>query len=278
MAQRDKEWFYIGSRALLAGTQAFLAIEKWRLEHTQHTRRWLSVWREFEALMALAGYAHEHPDNTFPRFSGTEKILEGENMAHPLLAADGCVRNRVSLQQQTRFYVISGSNMAGKSTLLRTIGLNAVLAYAGAPVCATAMVLSHFEICASLAVQDSLLEGKSKFLAEIDRLKTALAVPAERGPVLFLIDEILSGTNSKDRRIAAEAILRELIRRGAVGALSTHDLALTELASLKDLHGVNMHMGSEDDSEPLRFDYILKPGVTRESNALAIARLAGVPV
>lgn len=228
--------------------------------------------------MALANYAYEHPDNGFPRFAQDDTILEGKSMGHPLLPANQCVRNDVSLNQRTRFYVISGSNMSGKSTLLRAMGLNAVLAYAGAPVCAESMVLSRLTICASLAIQDSLLNGKSKFLAELDRLKEALNVPADRGPVLFLIDEILSGTNSKDRRIAAEAILKALIERGAIGALSTHDLTLAELAVLPNLRGSNVHMGSQDDSDPLKFDYRIKPGVTNQSNALAIARLAGVPV
>jgi len=129
-----------------------------------------------------------------------------------------------------------------------------------------------------LTVQDSLLDGRSKFLAEMDRLRLALTVPTGQGSVLFLVDELLSGTNSKDRRAAAEVILRELIQQGAVGALSTHDLALTEIPMLEGLHGANVHMASEDDSDPLNFDYLLKPGVTRQSSALAIARLAGVPV
>jgi hypothetical protein len=117
-----------------------------------------------------------------------------------------------------------------------------------------------------------------KFLAEMDRLRLAITLPLEDGPVLFLIDELLSGTNSNDRRVAGEMILREFIRRGAIGALSTHDLSLTEIATMPDLHGANMHMASPDSSEPLNFDYLLKPGVTRQSNALAIARLAGVPI
>lgn len=135
------------------------------------------------------------------------------------------------------------------------------------------MALSHFSICASMAVEDSLLNGTSKFLAEIGRLKQALT---GQKPVLFLIDELLSGTNSRDRRIAAELIIKALLRQGAIGAISTHDLALTEIAALADLKGANVHMGSDDDSDPLHFDYKLRPGVANRSNALAIARLAGV--
>ncbi len=241
-------------------------------------RNWLRVWGEFEALIALANYAYEHPDNRFPQFSTKASAFEGQAIGHPLLPTNACVRNDISLNEQTRFYIISGSNMAGKSTLLRAIGLNVVLAYTGAPVCADRLVLSRLSICASLAIQDSLLTGKSKFFAELDRLKQALTVPPSEGPVFFLIDEILGGTNSKDRRVAAEAILRTLTQQGAIGAVSTHDLALTELASLSDLKAANAYMGSKDDSDPMNFDYRLKPGVMNQSSALAIARLAGVSV
>ncbi|MGH9653847.1 MAG: MutS-related protein [Bryobacteraceae bacterium] len=276
LIDRDKPWFYAISRALLVGTQAFLAIEIWRVKHRKSMHRWLHAWGEFEALMALANYGYEHPDHPFPQFLRGRAALESTGLGHPLLPAGTCVRNDIAFNEETRFCVISGSNMAGKSTLLRAIGLNAVLAYAGAPVCAEAMALSHFSICASMAVEDSLLSGTSKFLAEIDRLKHALTAPAEQKPVLFLVDELLSGTNSKDRRIAAELIIKALLRQGAVGAISTHDLALTEIAALADLKGANMHMGSDEDSDPMHFDYLLKPGVAHRSNALAIARLAGV--
>lgn len=229
-------------------------------------------------MLALSGYAYEHPENMYPCLLEDETAFEGQGLDHPLLPLEACVRNHVRLDDATKFYVVSGSNMAGKSTLIRTVGLNAVLAYAGAPVCAMSLRLSLFSICASIAVVDSLQNGKSKFLVEMDRLRLALDASREKRPVLFLIDEILSGTNSRDRRIAAEAIVRTLIERGALGILSTHDLALTELAHLEKLGGVNVHMGLHDCSDPMDFDYLLKPGITTESNALAIARLAVVPV
>ena len=142
---------------------------------------------------------------------------------------------------------------------------------------ARSLRLSPLTVCASLSVVDSLLQGKSKFLAEVDRLRQTI-VAAEGSPVLFLIDEILSGTNSRDRRVATEAVVRTLVQRGAIGALSTHDLALTEIADSEGLRGANVHMGSRDGGDPMDFDYLLKPGVTQESNALAIAQMAGVPV
>jgi hypothetical protein len=276
--QRDKEWFWGPSLALLIGTQVCVAIEQWRREHGESLELWLHAWAEFEALNALAAYAYENPCNVFPEFSGGEACFEAQDLGHPLLPHASCVVNDVELSRESRFYVISGSNMSGKSTLLRAIGLNAALAFAGAPVRARSLRLSGLSMVASMSIVDSLLHGKSKFLAEVDRLRQAIESAAEGRVVLFLVDEILSGTNSRDRRIAAEAVVRALVNRGAIGALSTHDLALTEIATSEGMRGVNMHMGSRDERDPMEFDYRLKPGVTQEANALAIARMAGVPV
>ncbi len=276
--ERNKEWFYAISRALLVGTQVFWGIEEWRSKYSEALVLWLSAWGQFEALAALACYAYEHPENAFPKFLEGESAFEAKGIGHPLLPVDTCVRNNLSLNGSTRLYIISGSNMAGKSTLIRAIGLNAILAYSGAPVCAEGMSLSLFSVCAAISIHDSLLNGRSKFLTEMDRLKYALNLTKGKKPVLFLIDEPLSGTNSRDRRIAAEAIVKALIQGGALGIISTHDLALTELAAIPDLRGINVHMGSKDGSDPMNFDFKVKPGVTEESNALSIARLAGVAV
>jgi MutS domain V len=275
--QRNKEWFYGPSLLLLAGTQICMAVEQWRKEHEQSLRIWLRAWAEFEALNTLAVYAYENPENTFPALTSDETCFVGRELAHPLLPRESCVANDISLDRQSPFYIVSGSNMSGKSTLLRTIGLNAVLAFAGAPVRATALRLSELSVVASLAIADSLANGKSKFLVEVERLRRAIA-PSDGKPVMFLVDEILGGTNSHDRRIAAEAIVRALVGQGAIGAFSTHDLALTEIATAPGLRGVNVHMGSRTDGDPMDFDYRIKPGIATETNALAIARLAGVPV
>jgi hypothetical protein len=271
---RNKDvWFYGPSLALLAGTQLCLAVEHWRRKHGESLRAWLAGWAEFEALNALAAYGYENPDHTFPELAENEACFAALDLGHPLLPQASCVANDIQLSHESPFYIVSGSNMSGKSTLLRAIGLNAVLAFAGAPVRARALRLSGLSIFASLSIVDSLLNGKSKFLAEVDRLRQAIQSAVPNRPVLFLVDEIFSGTNSRDRRIAAEAVVRTLVQRGAIGALSTHDLALTEMAG-----AVNVHMGSRAEGDPMDFDYRLKPGVTTESNALAIARLAGVPV
>ena len=278
LAQRDKEWFYAPFRYFLIGTQLCMAIEQWRRKYAESLRIWLQAWGEFEALNALAVFGFENPDNTFPEFAYSGGCFEAREMGHPLLSHASCIANDVELNSSVPFYVISGSNMSGKSTLLRAIGLNAVLGFAGAPVRAAYLRLSDLSVVASISIVDSLLNGKSKFLAEVDRLRQAIRSAAENKSVLFIVDEIFGGTNSRDRRIAAEAVVRTLVKKGAIGAFSTHDLALTEIASADGMFGVNVHMGSRDERDPMDFDYRLKPGVTRESNALAIARLAGVPV
>ena len=273
--QRTKEWFYVPSLWLMLGTQSALAIESWRQRHGDALRQWLDAWAEFEALNSLACYAHENPEDCWATLDETGAIFSAEGLGHPLLARDTCVHNDVSLGGAYRFCVLSGSNMSGKSTLLRSIGLAAVLAFAGAPVRARSLRLGVMRICASISIVDSLREGKSKFLAEVERLRETLQLAAA-GPVLFLVDEIFAGTNSPDRQAAADAVARTLSARGAIGAISTHDIALAAIAA----HGgANLHMGSREGAEsPLDFDYKLRPGVTTESNALAIARMAGVPV
>jgi MutS domain V len=275
--QRAKEWFYAPGLLLAVGSHAAISLEVWKREHGDAMRRWVSVWAEFEALLAVATYAAEHPENVYPEIVEGGVRFDAEGLAHPLLPASVAVRNDVRLDAATRFLLISGSNMAGKSTLLRAVGCNVVLALAGAPVCARSVTMSALRVGASLALVDSLAEGKSKFLAEVERLRDLVALAkAHPGNMLFLIDEIFSGTNSADRRAAAEAVLRGLVREGAIGALSTHDLALAELAEVESLHGLNVHMASPDESDPLGFDYLLKPGVNRTTNAMAIVKMLGL--
>lgn len=214
--RREDIYLYAFSFWLAGGTQLILAIERWRARHQRGLEDWLDAWSEFEALSALACYSWEHPHLAFPELLDEGAHFEAERLGHPLIPTDRCVGNDVRLNASKSFYVVSGSNMAGKSTFLRAIGLNAVLAAAGAPVCAASARTAVFRVCASIAITDSPQEGKSKFLAEIERLGESIRVAEAGWPTLFLVDEILSGTNSKDRRIAAEAFIRASIRAGAV--------------------------------------------------------------
>jgi DNA mismatch repair ATPase MutS len=274
--QRPKEYFFLFSLLLAAGTQAAISVANWKHAHAAAMQQWLAAWSEFEALNALAAYAFEHPEDAWPELLPDTQTptYMARALGHPLLP--GSVTNDIALgtEASTTFYLISGSNMAGKSTLLRSIGINAVLAYAGAPVRAASLSLSPLALGAALALTDSLAEGKSKFLAEVERLSAIVLLSRSR-PLLFLVDEIFSGTNSADRRTAARAVVNTLLAGNAIGALSTHDLALTELASEAN-HGLNVHMASPDPDDPLAFDYCLKPGVNTSSNALAIVRLLGL--
>jgi hypothetical protein len=274
---RDKEWFSVLTVAFCGGTHAAFGLRAWKLKYGEPMRRWLAAWSELEALLALGTYAAEHASYVYPEIVDGAATFEAKALVHPLLLRDEGVANNISLGSGTQFLLISGSNMAGKSTLLRAIGANAVLALAGAPVPAKTMKLSALRIGASLAIGDSLAEGKSKFLAEVERLRDVLVMAREnKTQGLFLIDEIFSGTNSADRRAAAEAVVRGLVGAGAIGALSTHDLTLAELAEIFELRGRNVHMASPDEADPLGFDYLLKPGVNKTTNALAIVKLLGL--
>jgi hypothetical protein len=274
--QRRKDVFYQFSFFLCLGTQLAFALERWRGRHGADLARWLDAWAEFEALNAIACYAHEHPRDVFPEMVEDATLFHAEHLGHPLLPAHTCVGNDIRLDRETAFYLVSGSNMAGKSTWLRAIGVAAVLAAAGAPVRATRARLSLFTVCPSIGVGDSLSDGKSKFLAEVERLQQTIRSTQQDRPVLFLIDEILSGTNAADRRVIAETLLRTLLDARAVGAISTHDQTLLDNDDIAVLHGVSVHMGSRSAEHPLDFDYRIKPGCNQQSNAQAIARMLGI--
>jgi hypothetical protein len=278
LEQRQNEMFTIPSYALLWGTQFAMAIENWKHRHGADLRQWLSAIGEVEALVAIATYAFEHPRDPFPELLEGGSVLHAASLGHPLLDERMCVRNDLILGAGTQLLLVSGSNMSGKSTLLRAVGLNAVLAWMGAPVRAKMLTISPLHIGAAIRIQDSLLDGRSHFLAEATRLRAMIDRVDAGLPLLFLIDEILSGTNSHDRLVASRAILCFLVERGAIGLVSTHDLTLTEIADIPDLRGANVHLADPSDSGALDFDYKLRPGTLKGSNALAILRMVNIHV
>ena len=237
--ERENEWFAYLSYCLLWATQFAMAIEHWRRRHGSQMLEWVAALGEFEALISLSTYSYEHPGDTFPELIEKGPVFEAEGLGHPLLDETACVRNDLQLSDTVRFLIVSGSNMSGKSTFLRAIGLNAILALMGAPVRCVRLRLSPLAIGAAVRIQDSVTDGRSHFLAEMQRLRRMIEV-ADQKPLLFLADEIMSGTNSHDRRIATEWVLRALMLRGAVGAITTHDLALTEIAT-NGLPGRNVY-------------------------------------
>ena len=263
---------------LLWSTQLALAIEAWRRRVGPRVPTWLDAVGEIEALCALAGYAYERPGDVFPQLVEAGPLFDGAGLGHPLIPEPQCVRNDLRLDGELRLLLVSGSNMSGKSTLLRAVGLNAALALAGAPVRAASLRLSPLSVGASIRVQDSLQQGASRFYAEITRLREIVDLARERPPVLFLLDEILHGTNSGDRLVGAEAVVRGLLQRGALGLVTTHDLALARIALDPALGGRNVHFEDHLEHGRVAFDFRLKDGVVTRSNAIALMRAVGLEV
>jgi len=259
--------------------QVALAAEAWKRRFGSQMRVWIDIAGEMEALISLATYSYEHPADVFPEFveAGGGLLLEAEGLGHPLIAADKCVRNSVRLDARTRLLLVSGSNMSGKSTLLRTVGINTVLAMAGAPIRGARMQLTPLAVGTRIRSGDSLQEGRSNFYTEILHIRRVVEL-ARRGATLFLFDELLEGTNSHDRRIGAEKLLAALLGRGAIGMVTTHDLALTEIgAAIGDVLR-NVHFEDFVEEGKMRFDYRLRDGVVTKSNAIELMRVVGLDV
>ncbi len=263
---------------LMYSVQVAFAAERWRKVHGSALRSWVTAIGEMEALLSLASYSFEHPSDTFPAFTDGAACFDGEELGHPLLPSATCVRNNVSICGETRVLLVSGSNMSGKSTLLRALGMNVVLAMAGAPVRARRLTLTLLRVGASIRINDSLREGSSRFYAEITRLRQVFDLAGGDPPLLFLLDELLQGTNSKDRRIGAEGIVRALVNRGAIGLVSTHDLALTDIGGSVGGHLHNVHFQDELEGGRMTFDYKLQDGVVTKSNGLELMRSIGLEV
>jgi hypothetical protein len=255
-----------------------VAIERWRARHREALRHtWLDALGQLEALCSIAGYAFERPEDTWPELDASTTRFEADALGHPLLPRGQRVHNSICLGPGQRLLMVSGSNMSGKSTLLRAIGINAVLAQMGAPVCASRLALSPMQMGAVIRVEDSLQRGASRFYAEIERFKLLLDAARATPPLLFLADEILHGTNTRDRVIGAQALIRALLQHDAIGLVTTHDLALTEFVAQVD-EAVNVHFQDDIVDGRLAFDYTLRPGVVTKSNALDLMRAVGLPV
>jgi hypothetical protein len=253
-----------------------LAAERWRRRHGRGVTAWLGVLGNIEALQSISAYSFERPADPFPEFVTGPAAFIASGLGHPLIAAPARVYNDVDLSGEIRVLLVSGSNMSGKSTLLRSVGINTVLAMAGAPVCAGRLRLTPLAVGASIRVNDSLHEGSSRFYAEITRLRQLFEPSAL--PLLFLLDELLQGTNSHDRRIGAQGILRGMIGRGAIGLVSTHDLALAHEVDLPPGALRNVHFQDELVDGVLKFDFKLREGLVTKSNGVELMRAIGLEV
>ncbi len=267
-------------------------LEGWQRVAGPHVRRWLERLSEAEALAALGTLAFENPDWAWPEIvaeqqSAVPALVVGSALGHPLLPPDLCVGNDVTIGPPGTLLLVTGSNMSGKSTLLRAVGVNATLAQMGGPVCAAALSLPPVRLATSMRISDSLEYGVSYFLAELRRLKQVVddaertAAAGERTP-LFLLDEILHGTNTTERQIAVRHILLHLLRVGAIGAVSTHDLSLAgipDIAAVAHLvHFTEQFERGPDGKPEMTFDYTLREGVATSTNALKLMEIVGLPV
>jgi hypothetical protein len=283
---------------LLYTVQVAFVAESWRQRYGARLRAVVDIVGEIEALISLATYSYEHPADPFPEFvEPNDRLVEttarfdGQELGHPLIATAKCVRNSVRLDHETRVLLVSGSNMSGKSTLLRAAGVNTVLAMAGAPVRAKSLRLTPLSVGTRIHSTDSLQEGRSTFYTEILHIRRVFdlangspasgattddGVPGDRRPLLFLFDELLEGTNSKDRRIGAESLIRALLQRQAIGMVTTHDLALTEITEALGSSIRNVHLEDQVADGKMLFDYKLRDGVVTKSNALALMRIVGL--
>ncbi|MGI4828852.1 MAG: MutS-related protein [Janthinobacterium lividum] len=276
--QRTNYFVRILDTPLLYSVQLAVRMQQWHRTHGTQLRAWLEALGTFEALLALSAYHFEHPADPFPELVSGAATFVADQLGHPLLPEAVCVRNSVSLNQDTHLLLISGSNMSGKSTLLRCVGTAAVMAMAGAPVRARGLRLSGLHIAASIQVSDSLQSGRSRFYAEILRLRAVCALAGEKPPILFLLDELLAGTNSSDRLVGATGVVRQLLATGAIGLLSTHDLALTGIGGLETGKIRNAHFEDQVVGDRIEFDHLLRDGTVTRSNGLALMRLIGLDV
>lgn len=259
-------------------------LEKWKAAVQGHLPRWFEAMASFEALSSLGNIHHNNPDWAFPAITNGA-VVEAEELGHPLLHRDKRVCNDIHLPTNGHIKLITGSNMAGKSTFLRTVGLNMVLAMAGAPVCARSMALPPLQVYTSMRTQDALQESTSSFYAELKRLKfiiEAVEDTADHQPpqlqAFFLLDEILKGTNSNDRHTGSKALIRQLIRSRGSGIIATHDLELGQLEAEANGTIENLRIEVEIQDGELHFDYKLKKGVSQSFNATLLMKRMGIKI
>ncbi len=259
-------------------------LEAWQKKFGVHARAWFGALGKFEALSSLATLAHDYPGWAMPEVKDSAESFQARELGHPLLPDGSRVANDVQIGPRGSFLLVTGSNMSGKSTLLRAIGVNAILAQAGAPVCAAQLVMPPLALATSMRVRDSLENGVSFYMAELLRLKQIVDQARNAGPrngrlLLYLLDEILLGTNSKERHIAVVRVMEHLLRHDTIGAISTHDLDLAtsqRLAAACCCVHFRETLHDERAEQVMTFDYRLRPGVATTSNALKLLEIVGL--
>ncbi|MEN3004197.1 MutS family DNA mismatch repair protein [Dehalobacterium formicoaceticum] len=274
---RHHQLYLIFNLFTLWDFQAMTALERWKKESGPDLKNWLSILGEVEALSSCAVLAYDHPDWCTPVIKSENFGIKAKALGHPLLLSSTRVANDVEISRPGEVLLITGSNMSGKSTFLRTIGINLVLAYMGCPVCAKDFQGSFFKIYSSMRINDNLDTGTSSFFAELLRIKTILQETEQGIPVLFLLDEIFKGTNSRDRHTGAKHLIKKLSRTGSIGLVSTHDLELGDLAK-EGTQIKNYHFAEYYQNGKIYFDYKIKPGVSTTRNAIFLMKMAGIDI
>jgi len=261
---------------LLWNLQQVLDLEKWKAAAQNNFNAWFQTLANFEALNSFGIIYFNHPEWIFPKISEEYFSIEGKEIGHPLIPAEKRINNFINIPGNTELMLVTGSNMAGKSTYLRSIGINVVLAMAGAPVCAQTFSVSHVQLISSMRVTDNLEESTSTFYAELKKLKTIIEKVNAGEKVFILLDEILRGTNSLDRHTGSKALIKQLIHKKAAAIIATHDLELANLKEDFSKNILNYHFDVQVSNDELFFDYRLKPGVCNSLNASILMRKIGI--
>lgn len=276
--------YYLSQLFVLTDFHVLSFMELWKKQHGSAVRRWLEGVGRAEAISSLGTLAHDNPHWAMPVVDEQpDQPIVARQLGHPLIADDACTRNDIEIGPAGSFVLVTGSNMSGKSTLLRAVGLNIILAQAGAPVCAIELHMPPVQLATSMRTRDSLASGVSFFMAELRRLKQIVdqsqSSRQNSHPCLYLLDEILQGTNSAERHIAVSHIIGHLVAHGSIGMVSTHDLELAHSPTLatacRTVHFRESITGNDGD-EQMTFDYILRPGVSPTTNALKLLKFVGL--
>lgn len=261
---------------LLWNLQQVLDLEKWKSFNQNNIHKWFDTLGHIEALNSFATLYFNEPDWIFPSIVTGYFFIEGKETGHPLLLKNKRVNNNIEMKHDGEIMLVTGSNMAGKSTYLRSIGVNVILAMAGAPVCAKAFKVSHVQIISSMRITDNLEESTSTFYAELKKLKTIIEKVNNKEKVFILLDEILRGTNSLDRHTGSVALMKQLIKHHAAAIIATHDLELAKLKNDFPENIINYHFDVQVSNDELFFDYRLKPGVCNSLNASILMKKIGI--
>lgn len=275
ISNRENAMFLAVNVLTLWDYQCMIALEEWKQESGKQLHTWLEVLAEIEALASLANIRFDQPDWAMPTVGEDPGGLSARKLGHPLITR-GRVCNDYAMQASARITVITGSNMSGKSTFLRTVGINLVLAYVGAPVCAEQFRCSFMAVWTSMRISDNLEQSVSSFYAELLRIKRIVEAVRTEKSVCFLLDEIFKGTNSHDRHQGAKALIAQLQKDGAYGLISTHDLELGELERESQGRIKNYHFSEYYEGREIHFDYTLRPGISTTRNALYLIKLVGI--